>query len=258
MKAREVADRLDVMIPKASSDEGVIFGDTDIEVTGVLVCWMADARAIEKAAAEKCNVIVTHADPFNPPSYVRRDRPYARDWRSNMARVSRLVNNDMVVIRAHTKLDRYSIADEFGRACGLPEPAVRESLLRIYELEPPRTARQVAEQVKKGLGLSRVRVVGDANRKIRKVGAAFGGIGLSINMGFWEKLLDYGAECVVAGEMDEHLIRYVLDSGIFAIETGNCISENPGIAAFAKAFKHELENKVNVIFHDCGAPWSHL
>jgi len=258
MKAREVIDRLDVMIPRPSSDEGILFGDPGIEVTGVLVCWMADVEAIEKAVEEKCNVIITHADLFNPPSYVRRDRPYARDWRVNVARVSRLVNHDMVVVRAHGKLDRYSIADEFSRACGMPDNGVRENIVRVHDLEPPKTLREIAEQVKKNLQLERVRVVGDLDRKIRKVGMAGGGIGLSINVGFWEKLFRHGAECVIAGETDEYLIRYAVDSGLCVVETGNCVSENPGIAAFAMAFKHELENKVEVIFHDCGRPWTCL
>jgi putative NIF3 family GTP cyclohydrolase 1 type 2 len=255
MKAREVIDRLDVMIPRAGPNEGLLFGDPDIEVTGILVCWMADVAAIEKAIAEKCNVIVTHADLFNPPSYVRRDRPYARDWRANVARISRLVNKDMVVVRAHAKLDHYSIADEFSRACGMPDNGVREGLVRVHDLEPPKTLREIAAQVKKGLSLEGVRVIGDLDRKIRKVGMASGSIGLSLNMGFWEKLLHCGAECVIAGEVDEHQTRYAVDSGLCVVETGNCVSENPGIAAFAKAFKHELENKVPVIFHDCGRPW---
>ena len=258
MKAREVIDRLDVMIPRSGPDEGLLFGDPDIEVTGVLVCWMANIAAIEKAIEEKCNVIVTHADMFNPPSYVRHDRPYARDWRVNVARVSRLVNHDMVVVRAHGKLDRYSIADEFSRACGMPENGVREGIIRVHDLEPPRTVREIAEQAKKGLQLDRVRVMGDPSRKIRKVGMAGGAIGLSINVGFWEKLMSYGAECVIAGDTDEFQIHYALDSGLSVIETGNCVTENPGIASFAKAFKHELENKVKVVFFDCGRPWTYV
>jgi len=256
MKAREVIDRLDVMIPRSGADEGLLFGDPDIEVTVVLVCWMADVAAIEKAIAEKCNVIITHADLFSPPAYVRRGRPYARDWRVNVARVSRLVNHDMVVVRAHAKLDHYSIADEFSQACGMPASGVREGLVRVHDLEPPKTLREIAAQVKKGLSLESVRTIGDLDRKIRKVGMAGGGIGLSLNVGFWEKLLRYGAECIITGETDEIQIRYALDSALCVIETGNCVSENPGIAAFAKAFKHELGNKVQVVFHACGTPWT--
>jgi len=258
MKAREVADRLDVMIPGSNPGEGILFGDEAIEVTGVLVCWMADVAAIEKAIGEGCNVIITHSDVFNPPQYVRRERPYARDWRVNVARVSRLVNHDMVVIRAHAKLDRYSIVDEFSRACGMPETGVRENIFRVHDLEPPKTLREIAEQVKKGLPIERVRVVGDLDRKIRKVGIAVGGIGLSINIGFWEKLAHFGAECVLAGETDEYQIRYAIDSGLCIVEAAHCLSENPGIAAFTRAFKHELENKVKVVFHDCGMPWTHV
>jgi putative NIF3 family GTP cyclohydrolase 1 type 2 len=214
--------------------------------------------AIEKAIAEKCNLVVTHADVFCPPAFVRRNRPYSRDWRVNMARSSRLVNHDMVVVRAHARLDRYSIVDEFSRVCGMPDNGVREGLFRVHDLEPPKTLREVAEQVKKGVSLERVRIVGDLNRKISKVGLAVGGIGLSVNAPFWEKLIEYGAECIIAGETDECQIRYAIDSNICVVEATHCLSENPGLAYFTKAFKHELQNQVKVVFHDCGMPWTYL
>ena len=47
-------------------EDGVIKGNPDAEVNGVLVCFMATLDALRTARREGCNLVVTHETPFLP------------------------------------------------------------------------------------------------------------------------------------------------------------------------------------------------
>ena len=65
-------------------------------------------------------------------------------------------------------LDRLCILDDFARALGLPEPTVKEGYVRIYDI-PERKLGELAEDVKRRLGLTHLRVVGELERPVKRV-----------------------------------------------------------------------------------------
>ena len=69
-------------------------------------------------------------------------------------------------------------------------------------------------------------MIGNPDRLIRRIALAFGGIGLSSNLGCWEDHRDLAPDVFIAGEMDEMAMHYVADSGFAAIETGHAVSEH--------------------------------
>lgn len=234
------------------SEEGFLWGDPDAEVTGVLVTWMTTVEAIERAISEGCNLIITHEALTNPYPF-RGQLEQCLHWRSNQARLSRLAKGDITVYRAHGTLDEYNILDDFGRALGLPEPQISEDFVRIYEIEPT-PVRELARRAAQVAGEKTIRVCGDIDREAQTVALPWGGLGLSLNAAFIEKLLAYDPDVLIGGESDEYAMFMILDCDVPFIETGHAGSENIGLRAVADDIAAEFED-LTVIFHELQRPW---
>ena len=254
MKATEVGAFVESLSPGVGQEEGFRFGEPGIEVSGVLVCWMATVEAIETAASAGCNLVICHEELTFP--YEFRDPSAIRNlwWRPNARRLSLLGKHDITVYRAHGMLDRYSILDDFGRVLGLPEPVVREGYIRIFEVEPL-SVRQLAEQVKQRTGLPYVRVTGDLDQIVHRIGAPWGGLGLSLNTSFMQAVLAHEPDVFVAGETDDYGMRFALDAGVPMIETSHATSENPGLEHFAAELQREFPT-ITVVFYANPVPWT--
>lgn len=254
MKAKEIGSFIESLAPGIGDEEGFRFGDPDTQITGVLVCWMATVDAIEAAAEGGCGLIVCHEELTFP--YEFRDSQAIRYlwWRPNARRLSLLGKHGIVVYRAHGMLDRYCILDEFGKLLGLPEPVVKEGYTRVYEIQPV-TVRDLAEQVRTRTALPCVRVSGDLDATISRVGLPWGGLGLSLNTSFLQNLLTYNPHVLIAGETDDYGMRFVLDSGVSIIETSHATSENPGLERFARDLKHQFPD-LRVLFYANPVPWT--
>ena len=80
---------------------------------------------------------------------------------------------------------------------------------------------ELVGQAKAALGMDCVRVTGDSQRVVSRVGLPWGGLGLSVNVHFIEALLGYDADLLIAGESDEY----------------------------------EHFSNLRVVFHRCAVPW---
>ncbi len=255
MRAVDIFRFIERLSPNPGPDEGVKFGDPEAEARGVLVCWMATTKAIEKASEEGCNVMVVHEALFLPYS-ANRDWTQHLSWSANRKRIELLSRYGITVIRAHGMLDRLCVLDDFAGALGLPEPTVKEGYVRIYDI-PETTVRELAEEVKRRVGLPSLRVVGDLGRRVRRVGLPWGGLGLTVNIGFIESLLSHRPDVLIAGESDEYAMRYVEDAGVALIETAHSVSENFGLRNFCQRLREEFPD-LKVVFFDLGAPWRNV
>ncbi len=253
MKARDVLAFWRQHALTLSEEEGFRFGSPDIEVTGILVAWMATVEAIEAARAHRCNLLIVHEDILFPPEYTHtRPEPYLSGV-VNTRRLQRLAQEEMAVIRAHGSLDRLCILDDFAATLGLPSPAVREGYHRVYDIAPTRVD-VLAEQIKARLALPSLRLVGDATRVVRRVGLPWGGLGLSYNAAFIEGLLRYHVDVLIAGESDEYALWAARDADVPLIETAHAVSEEPGLRRFAEMLGAFVA-PIPVVFHALGRPW---
>ncbi|MGQ9632136.1 MAG: Nif3-like dinuclear metal center hexameric protein [bacterium] len=255
MRAREIAEHFEGKFKLPLGDEeGFRFGDPDVEVRGVLVCWMATSEAIREALREGCNFIVCHESLFFPYPEVR---PWtAITWRANRERVKLLAEGEIAVYRAHGILDRVFVVEALGKKLGFPQAVAKDDIAYVYEI-PGTPLDELAKEIKGKLGLDAVRVVGPSNLEVRRLGAAVGGMGLFVNIGFWEKFHKYDVDTVLVGETDEYAIRYALDSGLAVIETAHPVSENPGLEEFAEELRRDFP-RLKVRFHICGVPWHYV
>src|ERR1035437_8963826 len=136
MTAREVCQHIASLSPPLGAEEGFRYGDSEAEVSGVLVCWMATLAAMQEAVAEGCNLLVCHEDLFFPYAFLDPAFEKHITWPVNRARIKTMAEHDLVVYRSHSTLDRALICDEFSRALGLGESLVREGYYRLHEVAP--------------------------------------------------------------------------------------------------------------------------
>jgi len=252
--AADVAVYIEKLALKPANDEGFKFGDPQASVSGILVCWMCTLAAIEQAVAEDCNMIVCHEEMHYPYAAFEPGLEKYLTWTVNRQRIQALAQAQITVYRAHGMLDHYCILDDFAAELGLGSPDVSKGFYRIYDVEP-RTVAQLTEQVKETMDMDTVRVTGDPSRRVSRVGLPWGGLGLSVNIGFIEGLLRYHPDVLIAGETDEYAMFYCRDADVPLIETSHAGSENFGLARFADDIALAMPG-TKVVFHHCPVPWN--
>lgn len=189
MKIKEIEKFIEGKAGKLGDEEGFLFGNPDEELKGILVSWMATTAAIKKAGKENCNLMIVHEDPFFPPSYASNVviEKYLSN-RVNRARIELLSKYGITVFRAHGTLDKLYILDDAWKVLGFPKPIIKEGFYRIFQIKPIKI-KDLAKKVKKAMKLDAMRVTGDLNKKVSRVGLPWGGLGLSINAGFISRML---------------------------------------------------------------------
>ena len=236
-------------------EEGILFGDPYIEIRNILVTWMATLDAIEEAIRKECNFILCHEALFYP-YVVPEGLGDVLSWRTNRKRLELLAKNGITVFRAHGLLDYLLITEYFGKTCNLGEPVAKEEIAYIYQVAPI-ILKDFARSIKSSMNLPSIRMAGDPEKEISRIGIAVGGMGLFVNIGFWEILLKYNVDVILVGETDEYAIRYALDSGVAVVETTHPSSENPGLKKFSEELARDFPD-VKVYFYDVGNKWIYI
>ncbi len=239
-------------------DEGVLFGDREQEVSGIQVCWMASLDAIAHAGNAGANLIIAHEDLYFPswrPPGSATPVDYL-SWRVNQRRLGLLAEHGITVIRSHGSLDHHCIFDAFAEKLCLGVPAVDEGpYLKAYDLPPDTTYGGLVEHVKSALGMAAVRATPhDPAAPVKRAGLPWGGLGLFVNVGYMQSILKYGCDVFIAGESDNYGMHFAKDSGVPLIETSHEVSENPGLAQFAKELQAKLPN-IPVHYYENPMPW---
>ncbi len=103
MKIKQLTSFLETIAPSSYQESydnaGLIVGDPEAEITGVLICLDSVEAIIDEAIVKKCNVIVAHhpivfkgLKRFNGKNYVERV-------------VMKAIKNDIAIYAIHTNLD---------------------------------------------------------------------------------------------------------------------------------------------------------
>lgn len=226
-------------------DEGIVFGSRLDEISSVQVSWAPTLPAIENAASEGASLMVVHEHLFTPCSEMPADY---LSWEANSNRLKKLSEAGISVIRLHGTMDAICVFDCFAGALGLGKPAVNgPGYVKLYDIEPS-CIENLIKRVKKALGMEKVRVVTPSSppEKIKRIGLPWGGMGLSVNASYQAELLKHGPDAFITGETDTCAMHFAADSGVYLVETGHDLSENPGIRKFTEKLSDELpEIKIN-------------
>ncbi|MCD6520275.1 MAG: Nif3-like dinuclear metal center hexameric protein [Anaerolineae bacterium] len=238
-------------------DEGVQHGSPERQVRKVLLCWMATVSALNVAGEHGCDLVLTHESLYYPyDAIVRQDNPLGwEEWCTNRRRRELLQKYNLSLLRVHGSLDEICIFDDFAQQLGLGEPVAGEGIYKVYEIAPC-TLAELAERVKARVGMAAVRVCAPRGMEqtVRRVGLPWGGLGLFVNVAYQQRLIEQGCDVFIAGESDDYGFRFAAECGIPMIETSHEVSENPGLAHFAKMLA-ECFPEIEVEFYRCPLIW---
>jgi putative NIF3 family GTP cyclohydrolase 1 type 2 len=238
-------------------DEGVQHGSAEREVKRALVSWMATADALSRAGQEGCDLFLAHESLYYPyDAYVRQDNPAGwENWQINRQRRELLDQYDLVLLRAHGSLDEICIFDDAVALLELGQPVKALGLAKVYGIAPCPLSELVA-RVKRCTGMAAVRVSAPKGMEqvVHRVGVPWGGLGLFVNVGYQRRVIEMGCDVLIAGESDDYGFRFSAECGIPMIETGHEISENPGLAHFARMLQERFP-EIEAKFHECPPSW---
>ncbi len=242
-------------------DEYVTFGSPTAELAGVTVCWMLDAEAVEAAAAAGHNCIVHHeALTFPYPGLSSGGEPTWLAWPTNARRLGALSAAGMTAVRIHASADRICIFDDFAAALGLTDVLAGAddphgaAYARKVFASPVDTFGELIAHVKACLSMDAVRATPDPpGRPVRRIGLPWGGLGLFVNVGFMQSLIELGVDTLICGETDNYGIRFAAEVGIAVIETSHEVSESPGLRRLAEMLGEHLG--VPTAFHEQRCAW---
>lgn len=124
MKIKEILNTLEEMAPLAYAEDfdnvGLLVGDTNTEVTGILVCHDALESVIDEAIAKKCNLVVC----FHPIIFSGLKKITGKNYVERA--VLKAIKNDIAIYAVHTALDnhKHGVNKIFCDALGLTQTKI--------------------------------------------------------------------------------------------------------------------------------------
>lgn len=239
MKSSELMTGLQTLVPPTLAESwdncGLMVGDPDTEVTGVLLALDYHPAVLSTAIEGKFNFIFTHHPLiFSPLKSIDAGNFTGRA-------VFDLVRNGITLFAAHTNLDSaeggvndclaaaIGIAAEGSLSGGPFEPdRPRLGLGRYGTLETPVSLGRFLETVKSRLGVDTVKLVGDPDREIRRV-ALCGGSGGSM----LKAAAAMGADLMITGDLNYHSAQEAQRLGLAAIDASHYSTEIVALDAMA-------------------------
>jgi putative NIF3 family GTP cyclohydrolase 1 type 2 len=154
-------------------------------------------------------------------------------------------------------VDPTHVVPGFIEAVGL-SPAERQGDVWSFHREQPVQLAQLARKVAAGIGMDGLRVTGDPERLVGRVGTMVGGLGLDRHLDSWERhLMKLEPDVVIVGETNDFAQRFAVDSGLSLIETCHSASEIPGLAKLARDMAIRFPD-TKIEFHGESVPWKIL
>jgi GTP cyclohydrolase I len=215
---------------------GLQVGDLQWPVKKVWVALDPLYSVIDAAAGQDVDLVITHHPLiFKPLRNIDLDRPEGKI-------IAAALNGRTAIYAAHTNLDsaRDGINEVLARKIGLdrlvplvPAGTAETSantassatdamgMGRVGRLDPPVSVAELAQKIKKALGLARVKVAGRAKGMIGKVAVCSGSGGSLLG-----NFLASGAEVFVTGDIRYHDARAAEDAGRALIDIGHFASEH--------------------------------
>jgi putative NIF3 family GTP cyclohydrolase 1 type 2 len=232
-------------------------GDPNTVVTGIATTFMDTYTVLEQAVADGKNLIITHEPTF----YNHRDD-------ISMLAGDAVQTQKLEYIRQHHLVVwRFHDTWHLRQPDGILEGVMEEFGWKPYQSNvdphlftiPPTTVLQLAASLRSKTGARSVRIVGDANMTVNKVGLLPGASGLVKQVKMLER---DDVQVLVAGESAEwEGVEYAQDAAAEGrhkalILLGHEISEEAGMQYCAKWLKGILP-EIPVEFIKAGEPFRH-
>jgi dinuclear metal center YbgI/SA1388 family protein len=218
MKIRDITNAIAAFAPlqyqESYDNAGLLFGNPDWEVTGVLLTLDATEAVIDEAIERKCNLVVAHhpiifggLKKINGSNYVERVAIKA-------------IKHDIAVYAAHTNLDnvRNGVCDMMARQLNLQQCSVlspkRELLRKLYTFVPHADAEKVRTALF-AAGAGHIGAYSECSYNVDGTGTFRAGEGTHPYTGkVGERHMEQETkvEVIFPVYLEQHVIRALLDS----------------------------------------------
>ena len=243
MKVKELEAKLFECFPKENAADfdnvGLLVGNPDYEIKGVVVALDCSIGAIEYAKEIEANVIVCH----HPIMFSGIKTAIKGDI------TFELINSGISLIAMHTNFDSAEggvcdiLADKLGIMNVEPLETEEGVTIRKGELTTPLSARDFAILIKEKLG-GNVKYA-DAGKLIKTV-ALCSGSGSS----FVYDAICSGADAYISGEIKHHLFYEGMQNGVSIFDCGHFESEVIAVDGLKNAVESALGSKAEKYCHN--------
>lgn len=251
VKCDKIINKLEELAPPRLAESwdnvGLLVGDSNMPINKILVSLDATSDVVDEAIDNEVDMIVTHHPMiFKGIKHVNTSTVIGR-------KLIKLIKNDICVYSAHTNLDSASeglsvlLANRLRLSNGdILEPNKNFDILgcgtgRIGYLEEM-TLEQLSYYVKDNLDLQSVRVIGDLQKKIKKVAVSPGS-----SMEFAETAYKNGADVYITGDIKYHDAIDYKEKGMALIDAGHFGTENIVLSMFEQYIKECFGEQVQII-----------
>lgn len=231
VRVKDILSKLENVAPYELAEHwdnvGLLVGDPEQEVTGVLCALDITLDVVEEAIERGCQLIVAHHPViFTSVNRVTTDTVTGRI-------LIHMIRNHISGICMHTNMDcaEAGVNDLLAASLGLTDVVNMEAgdnkmLGRVGNLPQAMTLKEFAQHVKASLGAGGVRVA-DGGHMVTRVAVGGGACG---------KLMDFavakGADTFVIGDSSYDLMQRAHDIGLNLVDAGHFPTENPVACGF--------------------------
>lgn len=252
-KIAAICEFLERFAPSRLAEEwdnvGLLVGDRAAPVTSVMTCLTVTPASVREAIDQQANLIVTHHPfPFRATKRLTADNIEGR-------MLLELIGARISVYSPHTAFDSAAVGINHQLASGLGLTGINPLVEKPWDedesglmsgnplmlgagrhgvLPQPEPLGNFLHRVKKFLGLSHVKFVGDMNRPVRSVAVACGSAGE-----FLSTAAGTGADCFVTGETSFHTCLEAESLGMALVLTGHFASERFAVVELADVLSRE-------------------
>lgn len=229
MKVKEITEIIEKFAPLELAEDwdnsGLISGNPEKAVKKVYITLDMFKFNIDEAVREGADMIISHH-----PILFRGVKKI--DYSSQQGYIlKKLIEKDIALYAAHTSMDsaKGGINDHLAKKLGIYDTEVIAKspkydgcgLGRIGNLKSETTLKEYAKTVKKVLNTPFVRISGNEDTVIKRVGVGGGACDDLIG-----DAISGGADVFVTADMKYHICADSVDSGITIIDAGHFPTEN--------------------------------
>jgi len=224
MKISDIINAVENFAPKDVAFDGdpigLQLGDENADVSGVLVSVDTNIDVVAQAKKKNCNLIVAHHPLiWNPLKKLDASSP-------NDKALILAIKNDIALYAAHTNADFClgGINDYVAKIIGLENVKGQNTTdPRIGTLKEKTTLGAYAKKLSEIFEDNSVRIIGSADKKIKKAAVVNGGGGGDADLLF--EAHKSGADVFITADIKHHFARLAIDLDCGIIECGHYCME---------------------------------
>ena len=214
LTAREVVQRIQEHVGVPWQKETVDTfkaGDPDAKVTGIAVTMMATFDVLQRAAASRANLIITHEPTFYNHLDEFTEIPQKENDPVLAEKLAFIKEHHLIIWRFHDHWHRRTPDGiEAGMTHALGWEAFQDKQNQYLFTIPETTLDKLAANLKARLELHTMRVVGDPKMKVTRVALSPGSAGMQREIG---ALDNRDIQLLITGESREwETVEYVADA----------------------------------------------